>query len=247
MVLKWDPSGQSGLGEEAQSLGFLSKVGGLTTPKVLGVEKTWLLLEWIETSPVSRDVLEASAADQLGRLHQVQAGSFGLDFPTRIGGLLQENPRLDSWPQFFAEARLLPMARRARDRGVLSSPTLHALEALASRLGELLRPDPTPRLIHGDLWSGNLLSDSNGVRAWIDPSPSFADREQELAFVRMFQTFGDDFFQRYQETLPIAPGFFEERAEILNLYPYLVHVCLFGRGYLSGVEGPLRRLGFLSR
>jgi fructosamine-3-kinase len=67
--------------------------------------------------------------------------------------------------------------------------------------------------------------------------------EIELAFATLFGTFGAAFFDAYQERLKLEPGFHEERRDIYNLYPRLVHVRLFGSGYLSGIEATLARLG----
>ena len=42
----------------------------------------------------------------------------------------------------------------------------------------------------------------------------------------------------------VRPGFFEERCDIYNLYPLLVHVRLFGGGYVGSVSGTLSRFGY---
>src|SRR5204862_404033 len=91
-------------------------------------------------------------------------------------------------------------------------------------------PSP-PTLIHGDVWSGNILSMNGKIRAFLDPAIYYADPEIELAFIRVLNTFGTDFFTRYNDLNPIKPGFFEERADIYSLYPLLVHARLFGTSY----------------
>ena len=98
-------------------------------------------------------------------------------------------------------------------------------------------------MIHGDLWGGNVLCGSNGLSGFIDPAIYYADPEIELAFMTLFGTVGDRFFRRYGEYHAIRPGFFEIRRDLYNLYPLLVHVRLFGGGYLGQVQSILRRLG----
>lgn len=66
--------------------------------------------------------------------------------------------------------------------------------------------------------------------------------EIELAFGTLFGTFGPAFFRRYGELRPLRPGFFEVRRDLYNLYPLLVHVRLFGGGYVGQVEAILSRL-----
>ena len=59
----------------------------------------------------------------------------------------------------------------------------------------------------------------------------------------MFSTFTEPFFARYGEMRPLRPGFWEVRRDIYNLYPLLVHVRLFGGGYVRSVAATLARLG----
>jgi len=101
-----------------------------------------------------------------------------------------------------------------------------------------------PSLIHGDMWGGNVLAANGMITGFIDPALYFADPEIELAFTTLFSTFGDTFFSRYNEHRPLAPGFFEERRDLYNLYPLLVHVRLFGGSYVDSVDGILRKFGF---
>ncbi len=79
---------------------------------------------------------------------------------------------------------------------------------------------------------------------FVDPAIYYAHPEIELAFTTLFGTFERPFFDRYHELRPIAPGFFEERRDIYNLYPLLVHVRLFGGSYVSSVERTLRQFGY---
>jgi len=118
------------------------------------------------------------------------------------------------------------------------------VEALCARLGDWLPADETPRLLHGDLWTGNVLVGGDGrISGFIDPAIYYGAAEVELAFTTLFGTFGDAFFARYQEHHPLAPGFFEERRDLYNLYPLLVHVRLFGGSYVDAVDRTLARHG----
>lgn len=96
----------------------------------------------------------------------------------------------------------------------------------------------------GDIWSRNVLARNGRVVGLIDPAIYYGHPEAELAFITLFNTFGDAFFQRYHALRPIAAGFFEERRDLYNLYPLLVHVRSFGGGYVHSVDQILRRFGF---
>ena len=110
---------------------------------------------------------------------------------------------------------------------------------LYNQLPELLANEPSS-LLHGDLWSGNLMTDDKGQPALIDPAVYYGNREVEIAFTRLFGGFDNKFYTTYNAVWPLSSGF-EVRKDIYNLYPLLVHVNLFGGGYLSQVESILNR------
>jgi len=95
-------------------------------------------------------------------------------------------------------------------------------------------------LIHGDLWSGNLITDDLGEPCLIDPAVYYGHREIELSMTKLFGGFDNEFYRSYHEVMPLENGF-EERVEVYNLYPLMVHVNLFGGHYLQEVEFILRR------
>jgi fructosamine-3-kinase len=187
------------------------------------------------------------AAELIAALHAITAETFGLERDTVIGGLPQPNARSKYWLPFFAEHRLLHMARLARDAHELSAGTARRVERLASRLERSLIEPQQPALLHGDLWSGNVLcaagAQGSRISGFIDPAIYYGDAEIELAHASMFDSFGEPFFARYRELRGIAEGFFEERRDLYTLYPLLVHVRLLGGGYADEVERLLHRFG----
>ena len=100
-------------------------------------------------------------------------------------------------------------------------------------------PEP-PALLYGDLWSGNFLCDAEGRPVMLDPAVYYGHREMDLAMARLFGGFEPGFFEAYQHTHPLEPGW-AERVDLCNLYPLLVHTLLFGGTYARQVEEGLRR------
>lgn len=233
----------SGLDLEGFMLDYLRDNGGLPVPEVLHAADDLLIMSFIETSGSIDAGAQVHAAEILARLHAVTADAFGFERPTVIGGLAQPNPWTKSWRDFFRNQRLLYMSRQAFDAGRLPKDLLKRTERLALRLDTWIGDGAKPSLIHGDLWTGNLLVRGGRVAGFVDPAVYYADAEIELAFSTLFGTFGEPFFARYGELRGIAPGFFEERRDLYNLYPLLVHVRLFGGHYVSSVERTLRRFG----
>lgn len=226
---------------EAGMLRALARRSALPVPRVLHAEPDLLILEHIEHDGRLNDDAQRHAAGLLAELHAVRGQSFGFDLPTLIGPLDQPCPSTDSWVAFFAEHRLRHFGAMAHARHAISTGCWDALRRLADRLGQVLREPEYPSLVHGDAWGGNILCRTGRVAAFIDPATHYAHPEVELAFGTLFSTFGPAFFDRYTQLRPIEPGFFENRRDIYNLYPLLVHAILFGGGYGRQVETIARR------
>ena len=234
----------SGLDLEGAMLEALARLSALPVPQVIHADDALLLMTYIESGGGLTAEAQVHGADLVAALHEVTAPTFGFEWDTVIGGLHQPNPFSEQWVPFFREERLMYMGRVGLDAGRLPAPLMTRLESFAGHLEEWLAEPARPSLIHGDMWTGNVLSAGGRVIGFVDPAIYYADAEIELAFSTLFGTFGDAFFGRYQEHRPLRPGFFEERRDIYNLYPLLVHVRLFGGAYVASVERTLSRFGF---
>ena len=112
---------------------------------------------------------------------------------------------------------------------------------MCARLPELCGPAEPPARLHGDLWGGNAIADEHGEPVLIDPAVYGGHREIDLAMMRLFGGFGARCFAAYDEAYPLADGH-AERVALYQLYPLLVHVNLFGGGYVASVERVLQQL-----
>lgn len=227
---------------EALGLTLLGASQVIKVPKVhgQGIAEDWafLLLEYIAPGYRNRLFWENFGAS-LAALHGTTSAQFGFAHNNFIGSLAQSNRRHDSWPDFFARERLLPQMRLASEHGRLNNNDESHLERLCNELASIC-PDEPPALTHGDLWNGNFLCNAASEPVLIDPAASFAHREMDLAMSRLFGGFDTVFYQSYEAAWPLAPDF-EERVEIYQLYYLLVHVNLFGGGYVESVRMILKR------
>lgn len=243
VVAKVAESAIAQLDVEGRMLLYLAEYSGLPVPEVITNEPDCLIMSWIPgNSNLNADV-QKDAANHLAALHAVRAPQFGFSFPTLIGGLHQPNPNYDCWIDFFREQRLLYMARVAYDAGQLDGSLYSRIERFAEHLEGYLTEPSAPSLLHGDMWTTNILAQDGRVTGFLDPAIYYGHPEIELAFSTLFNTFGQPYFEQYSQLQPIEDGFFEVRRDIYNLYPLLVHVRLFGGGYSASLSHILSRFG----
>jgi len=233
---------------EAAGLRWLRVPDGPPVPAVLDEQPGLLITEFVPAAEP-----EPAAAAELGRrlagLHAAGAPAFGAGPPSTppqawIGRAPMRNvPTSDregsAWAAWFAADRLLPYLRQARDTGDLTGAQAGSVDRVCDRLPSLAGPPEPPARLHGDLWSGNVLW--SGAGAWlVDPAAHGGHRETDLA---MLELFGCPHLATiraaYHEAAPLADGW-QARVPLHQLFPLLVHVVLFGRGYAERTAAAAR-------
>jgi protein-ribulosamine 3-kinase len=233
---------------EAHGLGLLAAAGPLRVPRpaVAGGPPPLLVMEAIAAGAPGPRFAERLGGG-LAELHRRTAlegadRRFGLERDNYLGATLQLNGWMDDWPAFVRERRLEPQLERARSAG-LSDPELDGLgERVLERLEQTLAgPDEPACLLHGDLWSGNVLAGESGDPVLVDPACWYGRREAELGMMLLFGAFPQRCWDAYAEAWPLAEGW-RRRAEVFVAYHLLNHLNLFGRGYRQPCADSLRRL-----
>lgn len=227
---------------EAEGLELMKSTSTISVPEVIGFgedgKEAFLLLQYLEPGHRSDKMME-EAGRLLALMHRNSSPDFGLDADNYIGSLPQKNTRYSTWTEFFATCRIEPMLRNARDKGLVDQRILKGFSNLLARLDDLV-PSEAPALVHGDLWGGNYLACADGQVYLIDPAVYYGHREMDLSMTRLFGGFPEAFYKGYQSEFPLQPGWLQ-RTDIYNLYPLLVHVNLFGGGYIASVASIVSR------
>ncbi len=228
---------------EAEGLRWLAEANVLTVPKVLSVaddEPAYLALRFIDSAARCAD-FDVRLGRGLAALHQSLGRSesaFGLDRANYIGVLPQDNTPMPDWPSFYAQRRLLPQLQLAVQSGLVDHRMRREFDRLLSSIEQLAGPTEPPARLHGDLWRGNLMVDQAGLPCLIDPAVYAGHREMDLAMMQLFGGFSAAVFDAYDQVWPRTAGH-QRRVALYQLYPLLVHVNLFGAGYLAAVERAL--------
>lgn len=224
--------GGSAVATEAAMLRALAD-GDVPVPLVEGELDGVLLLEHIENDAVFSERAWGAIGAALRRLHARTGGTYGWPVDYQLGTVSLENRERSDWPAFWGEQRLLSTA------AILDRPWRERVSALVRRLGEVLPEAPLPSLLHGDLWTGNILVRDGSLAALIDPACYHGHAEVDLAMLTLFDTPGESFWEAYG-----APeAGWEERRAAYQLFPALVHLRLFGATYAGRVDRLLSNLG----
>ncbi len=230
---------------EAKGLLLLRNSNTVYVPEVIGFgeegENSFLVLEFID-SAAQQDDFWFHFGSEMANMHRIIMGQenkgHGLDYDNYIGSLPQQNKWHASWIDFFVVERLEAQLRIAREQGSAGPDLSQMFQRLYKHLSDFF-PEEPPALLHGDLWSGNFMIGSDGRAVIIDPAVYYGHRYMDLGMSKLFGGFDSAFYEAYNEAYPLEPSW-RKSMDIANLYPLMVHVNLFGGGYLSSVKAVLR-------
>jgi fructosamine-3-kinase len=194
----------------------------------------YLALEYLELK-ASSESGAALLGTRLAQLHRHTGKHYGWHRDNTIGSTPQINGMHDDWLHFWREQRLNYQLHLAAQHGFGGSLQRKG-ERLASCLAQVLDGhNPSPSLLHGDLWSGNYAALPDGQPVIFDPASYYGDREADLAMTELFGGYPPCFYAAYREHFPVDHGY-RLRKTLYNLYHILNHANLFGGGYASQAE-----------
>lgn len=229
---------------EADGLRQLARHSSMPIPELFGWgqkdQEAYLLLAFLEPARPAADYAQRLGAG-LAELHQTSSSKFGAERDNFLAAIPQDNRPLERWSEFWALRRIEGLFAQARDQGLLGRPEQRYLDRYLGMAEEILPPE-APALLHGDLWSGNVLCNHLGQPAWIDPAPYYGHRETDLAMMMLFGGFSEAVFEAYHQQFPLAPAW-RDRLDYHQLYPLLVHLRLFGASYAPACWQILQRYG----
>lgn len=224
---------------EANGLEELRKAQKIRVPSVILADKDFILLENISIG-VHGNFFFRIFGQQLAQLHQLSFNYFGFYEDNFVGSSPQKNipeeRESKNWTDFYLNKRLLFQLYLAEKNGYATDKLRKGFHLLENKIGDILSgSEENPSLVHGDLWSGNFLSDQYGNPVLIDPAVYYGHREADLAMTKLFGGFPQTFYEAYEKEYPLKDGFLY-RQNLYMLYHVLNHLNLFGRVYYLQAE-----------
>ena len=218
----------------------LLKPSNFLIPKIFSIgsfrKLDYLILEYIKPG---KAINWEKFGENLANLHQLSNNKFGLGYDNYIGSIHQINTYENNWLNFYTNHRIIHLMIVARNKNLLNYQDCRKIESMCGSFKDFI-PFTLPSLLHGDLWSGNIICSENGLPVLIDPAVYFGHPEIDWAMLDLFGNYPQYSFEIYNEINPLEKGF-EERKSIHQLYPLLVHLVLFGRSYYSSVMSKVKR------
>ena len=196
------------------------------------------MLEWLETTNTTPETWE-SFGTGLAQLHKTTQENFGFYEDNYLGTYLQNNKTYNTWSEFYASCRILPMIKLLYDQKKVNHITVVAADNFSKELDNIF-PVEQPSLLHGDLWNGNFLSAKNDETYLIDPAVYYGHREMDIGMSRLFGGFDPQCYKSYNDTYPLQKSW-EERLPYAQLYPMLFHAYAFGGHYIESVKSILKK------
>ncbi len=227
---------------EAHGIEMMKSAGVTMLPAevrcIENAQDALLIMPFYATADNPSDRKWNSFFRELALMHQFTREDFGGE-DNYIGLLPQINTRRNNWVPFYRENRLRPQLELAYEKGYFTSSEVKTWDHLFTNLPQFM-PIERPSLLHGDLWSGNIISTPEGILL-IDPCPYYGHREMDFGMMELFSGFPiRQHLAAYEEVYPLTEGLFE-RIELYQLYYLLVHLNLFGTAYLPGVQRIIKK------
>jgi fructosamine-3-kinase len=239
VLLVQRPDGQKSIAKASPAVGTEAAMlralaaAGVPVPMVEGEHDGVLLLDFVENDAVMSANAWADAGAAVRLLHGRTGALYGWPVDYALGTVAMVNRETRDWPRFWGEQRLVAAA------SLLDRPWRERVDRLAHRLAGLLPAAPRPSLLHGDLWTGNMLVRDGRLVALVDPACYHGDAEVDLAMLALFDPPPEPFWEAYGAPEPGAG----ERLPLYQLYPALVHMRLFGPAYASMTDRLLKAVG----
>ena len=244
-IVKYAVKSQRGFNaieSEAKNLQYLNKIFDFF-PKLINFNQNFLIIEFFENDGNKPTNTNLDFLESIIKIHNISNNLYGFEFNTQIGALEQSNKFENSWTSFYSNKRLSPIFELANKREGLGNFINEKINYILKNIKNFIPENPTPQLLHGDLWEGNIIFNNKKFIGFIDPGSFYGHNEMEVAYLRWFNpSFIDSkFLGKYNDYIKLEKNYLDYEI-IYQLYYALCNVALWDRNYIEETEKLLIKL-----
>ena len=213
-------------------------------PNVLNNSDEYLLLEYIDNDGIRPKVVQQDFIEKLIKIHSFTADKYGFDFVTNIGSNKQINTFNTSWIDFFINQRFIINFEQINKKNPMPRNINIGIEKVIKQIHNFLPKNPPSKLLHGDIWPGNILYKNQKVVGFIDPGSLYGHAEMEIAYLRWMDNkyFNDRFLNQYSEINKIEKKEFFSYEFIYQIYFSLMNINTWNRSYIKDLNYMLKNI-----
>ncbi len=228
---------------EKNNLLFLSKLNLNIFPNIYKCNNDYILISYINNNGKQPNETRIDLIDAIISIHSFNNDLYGLDFDSQIGGLKQKNTKCNNWVDFYREYRIGYIFELINKKYPMDSSINSKINFIINNLENYIQKNPTPSLLHGDLWEGNILFNDFNFVGFIDPGSYYGHNELEIAYLRWFNPkfIDDTFLSKYNNFINIHEDYLKYEP-IYQLYYSLLNVYLWDREYIKDVKRLLNKI-----
>ena len=228
---------------ETDNLLFFNRQKFNQFPSIINYNDNLLIMSYINNDDDQPNQTNDDLLNSIISLHSKKSEDYGFSFDTQIGGLRQINSSSKNWLEFYRDKRLNYIFDLVNKNQPMDETINTKIDLLIKKIDNFIPNQPTPSLLHGDLWEGNILFKNKKFVGFIDPGSFYGHNELEVSYLRWFNPkfIDEKFLDKYSDHIKIDK-YYLEYEPIYKLYYSLLNVYLWDRVYVKDVHNLLSKI-----
>ena len=228
---------------ETDNLLFFNREKFSQFPSIINYNDNLLIMSFINNDDDQPNQTNGDLLNSIISLHSNKSEDYGFSFDTQIGGLRQINSSSKNWLEFYRDKRLNYIFDLVNKNQPMDETINTKIDLLIKKIDNFIPKQPTPSLLHGDLWEGNILFKNKKFVGFIDPGSFYGHNELEVSYLRWFNPkfIDENFLDKYNDHIKIDK-YYLEYEPIYQLYYSLLNVYLWDRSYIEDVRKLLEKI-----